>query len=84
MNIVIDPRFLAKSYTPAKVREEAKYRLKIIEKYKINNVIFNDFVCAALRAVSLEGNCVYLDSLLIVLHLRRRESPYSYKSECFS
>ena len=51
------------------------------EKYKINNVIYNGFVCAALGAMSLEGNC--LDSLLIVLHLRRRESPYGYKTECF-
>ena len=54
------------------------------EKYKINNIIYNGFVYAALGAVSLEGNCVYLDSLLIVLHLRRRESPFSYTSECFS
>ena len=33
MNIVFDPRFLAKSYSPAKVSKEAEYRLKIIEKY---------------------------------------------------
>ena len=33
MNIVFDPRFLAKSYTPAKISKEAGYRLKIIEKY---------------------------------------------------
>ena len=33
MNIVFDPRFLAKSYTPSKLTDIAQYRLKIIEKY---------------------------------------------------
>ena len=33
MNIVFDPRFLAKRYSPAELTKEAYYRLKIIEKY---------------------------------------------------
>jgi ACT domain-containing protein len=33
MNIVFDPRFLAKSYAPMQTTPEALFRLKIIEKY---------------------------------------------------
>lgn len=33
MNIVFDPRFLPKSYSPAELSNEALYRIKIIEKY---------------------------------------------------
>jgi len=38
MNIVFDPRFLPKSYSPAELSDEALYRIKIIEKYfKLKN-----------------------------------------------
>jgi len=33
MNIVFDPRFLGKSYTPAQTTPEALFRLKVMEKY---------------------------------------------------
>ena len=40
-------------------------------------------MCAALGAVSFEGNCVYLDSLLIVLHLRRGKVVMVIKVDVF-
>ena len=44
MNIVFDPRFLAKSYTPSKLTDIAQYRLKIIEKIYLQILILIDLM----------------------------------------